>query len=73
MHKNTHPLTWVHLTYLLYEGLIKTCDYGATYWNHEVLVQALHKGIYSSNTGPLMKDSQGQILLTTMSIISEEK
>lgn len=50
-------LTRVHLAYLLYEGLIKTCNYGATYWNHKVLVQALHKGIDSSNTSPLMKDT----------------
>ncbi len=50
-------LTWVHLAYLLYEGLIKTCDYGATYWNHKVLVQALNKGVDSSNTSPLMEDT----------------
>ena len=48
-------LTWVHLAYLLYEGLIKSCYYGATYWNHEVLVQALYKGIDSSHTSSLMK------------------
>lgn len=53
-------LTWVHLAYLLYEGLIKTRDNGATYWNHEVLVQALHKGVDSSHTRPLFKDHQGK-------------
>lgn len=50
-------LTWVHLAYLLYERLIKSCYYGATYWNHEVLVQALYKGIDSSHTSSLMKHS----------------
>lgn len=54
-------LTRVHLANLLYEGLIKTCDNGATYWNHKVLVQALHKGIDSSNTSSLMKESQEKI------------
>lgn len=47
-------LTRVHLADLLYEGLIKTCDYGATYWNHKVLVQALYEGIDSSYTSTLM-------------------
>lgn len=47
-------LTRVHLADLLYEGLIKTCNYGATYWNHEVLVQALYEGIDSSYTSTLM-------------------
>ena len=50
-------LTWIHLAYLLYERLIKTCYYGATYWNHEVLVQALYKGIDSSHTSSLMTHS----------------
>lgn len=42
---NTHPLTWVHPAYLLYRGLIKSYDYGATYWNNQVLVQTLNKAI----------------------------
>lgn len=49
-------LTWVHPADFLYEGLVKTCDYGAAYWNHEVLVQALNKGIDPSNTSPLIRD-----------------
>lgn len=51
-------LTWVHLANLLNEGIVKTCDYGATYWNHEVLVQTLHEGIDSSNTSSLMKSEK---------------
>lgn len=55
---HTHDLTVltrVHLADLLNEGLVETRDNGATYWNHEVLVQALHKGIDSSNTSTLVK------------------
>lgn len=50
-------LTWVHLAYLLYERLIKACNYSTTYWNHKVLVQALYKGIDSSHTRALMTDN----------------
>lgn len=46
-------LTGVHPADLLNEGLIKTCDNSAAYWNHEVLVQALHKGVDPPDTSAL--------------------
>lgn len=58
-------LTWVHLAYLLYEGLIKTCNYSTTYWNHKVFVQALYKGVDSSHTGALMTDNPRKYLSVT--------
>lgn len=51
-------LTWVHSADLLDEGVVKTCDYGAPYWNHEILIQALNKGINPSNTSSLA-ESEG--------------
>ena len=65
-------LTWVHLADLLYESLIKACDYGATYWNHKVLVQALNKRVNSSHTSPLMKIVQEEIEATTLSVTSDK-
>lgn len=65
-------LAWIHLANLLNEGLIKTCDYGAPYWNHKVLVQALYKGINSSNTSPLMKDSPKKIEATNEQCIYDD-
>lgn len=61
-------LTRVHLADLLYEGLIKTCNYGATYWNHKVLVQALYEGIDSSYTSTLMWDSGTKMWAITISV-----
>lgn len=46
-------LTWVHPAYLLDEGVVKPCDYGAPYWNHEILIQALNEGVNPSNTSSL--------------------
>lgn len=52
-------LTWVHPADLLDEGVVKPCDYGAPYWNHEILIQALNEGVNPSNTSSL-RESGGK-------------
>lgn len=47
--------TWIDFAYFLNKVVIKACNYGATYWNHEVLVQALDKSIDSSNSWALTR------------------
>ena len=46
-------LTWVHLTDLLHEGLVKASDDGPTHWDQEVLVQTLDEGVYPPDTSTL--------------------
>lgn len=55
-----HTLTRVHPADLLNEGLVKTGDDGAAYWNHEVLVQALHKGVDPPDTSALVRERRAQ-------------
>lgn len=59
--KSVHELfTWIHFADLLNEGLIEASNDSTTYWNHEIFIQALNKGIYSAYSSTLYQRKEKQ-------------
>lgn len=57
---NQELCTWIHFADLLNERVTEASNDSATYWNHKIFVQTLHKSIYSASSRSLKRQTQNQ-------------